>query len=200
MGSVLRRLEAAAAQGRRAASGRRKPLDYRKFRRAPELDPAEQATIARGVTDALRRGHEEPDQNRLVGRYFEDVLDTLHSKNVPALGQTREEREREDQEEQALLLALRRRLRASLRSQGILLDVVDSDGHGTGYIALAHDNEGRQFEALFSFREGMALGAKSPVGIVDRIVGAFHSKIVAARNEYYLRAGVGAEVVFGGDR
>jgi hypothetical protein len=192
MGSKVRALR------QRQTMPRRVPLDYRRFKRAPEIDPREANEVADEVASAMRRGDEEPDQNRKLGRMFEDVLDTLHSKNVPVLGQTTAEREREDEDEAALLLALRRRLRGSLRSQGILLDLVDRDGEGTGYIAIAHDRDGRRFEALFSYREGMELGAESPVGMVDRICGAFHTKIVEARNDYYLRAGVGADVVFGG--
>jgi len=184
MGSVVRRLRAQIA----ARSMRRKPLDYRRFRPSPELDPRERDAIAAETADAMRRGAEEPDQNRKLGQHFEDVLDTLHSKSTPALTQTTSERAQEELDEAALLLALRRKLRGTLRGQGILLSGVETDGLNSGYIALAHDGAGRQFEAHFSFGEGMALGADSPVGLVERIVAAFHEKIVSARNHYYARA------------
>jgi len=188
MGSVVRRIRAQVA----ARAMRRKPLDYRKFRKPPELEPVERDAIAAETADALRRGGEEPDQNRKLGKHFEDVLDTLHSKSTPALVQTTSERETEELDEAALLLALRRKLRGTLRSQQILLSGVEPDGLNGGYLAIAHDEQRRQFEAHFSFGEGMALGADSPVGLVEKIVAAFHEKIVAARNQYYARAGVDA--------
>jgi hypothetical protein len=46
---------------------RKVPLDYRRFKAAPEIDPREQDEIVGEVRDALRRGDEEPDQNLKVG-------------------------------------------------------------------------------------------------------------------------------------
>lgn len=184
MSGLLRR------QNRESHRRRGGPLDWRKFKpKSPDADPREVEVVHHEAVDALRRGAEEPDQNRKVGKLFEDVLDTLHSKDAgKAPAPTTSEREADEVEEEALLLALRRKLRGTLRGQGIVLDAALPDGHGTGYVFFAHDGEGRAFECLFSFADGMALGADSPVGVVDKIVAAVHTRMCKARDDYYARA------------
>lgn len=171
----------------------RKPaLDYRRFKpKGTDVDPREVELVHHEVADALRRGDEEPDQNRKVGKFFEDVLDQLHSTSQPSQAPTTSQIEEETIAEEALLYALRQKVGSALGAQDIRLLGAEPDGSGTGYYFLAVDKQGREFEALFSFTDGIALGADSPIGLVDKVVEAVFRRVIAARDDYYRRALIG---------
>lgn len=170
-------------------SQRRPALDHRRFTpKGADADPREVELIQADVADALRRGAEEPDQNRRVGKMFEDVLDQLHSTSQPSQSPTAAQIDEEEIAEEALLYALRQKVGSALGAQGLILLGAQADGEGNGYYFAARDKEGREFEALFSFADGIQLGADSPIGMVDRITDAVATRIFAARANYHRRA------------
>lgn len=149
--------------------------------------------LADDVNKAIRNG----DTPKLM-KYFEDVLDNLHTS--PSSSVFKEGDEEEDEgfstadrdniarQEAEFRVALIVQVTDSLKSHGLRVSRVLEDGERDGYLVYATDRVGRVYEAKLPFSladEKIAIYGRE--GFVRRMFDDVVRELLAARDRYFAR-------------
>jgi phosphoenolpyruvate synthase/pyruvate phosphate dikinase len=142
--------------------------------------------LAADVNRAIR----EHDTPKLM-KYFEDVLDNLHtspSSSVFQDAETTHEREKLDRQEAEFKAALVVQCNQALRSHGINITRVIETGERDGYAIFARDKAGRRYETTIKYSDAdEKIAIYGHDGFVRRLFDDVVREILAGRDRYFAR-------------
>ncbi len=170
-------------------------------------NPAEQPddktidAIQAQAADALFESLRDPSSlsaRRVLSQVFERELDELAtpagSSYFSDKPETTEEHDRKKREEKHLLGAVGAHVARGLKEHGIKVKRVAPDGETKGggeYVVTCDDSQGREYTARFGLELAESLVTSGgTVNLVERMGQAVTRKVLAARAEYYRRAGL----------
>lgn len=146
-------------------------------------------------TDALaeecNRAIREHDTPALM-RYFEDVLDNLHSSPSSSVFSEPEasthEREKLERDDAQFRAALTIQVNEALRGHGIRVTRVLENGERDGYVVCARDRAGRGYETTLKYGKAEELSAiYGDEGMVRRMFDEVARAILNERARYFAR-------------